>query len=323
MANKIYEIIKDNIKSIIFIIIFIVVINLKLPFSVYAPGGTIDISKRLNKNTTSNINMTYVSFIEGKIPVLLLSFLMPNWDIVKDNDIKYDNETLKDSITRDKIYLYESISNAKSVAYKYLNKDLEIKETKYYATYISEEADTDIKIGDEIISIDNHPFDQSLVDTYFSNKIIGEEVLIKVKNNDKEYTRKAKLIEANNKLLIGISYAKVNEYKDSIVYNYKSSESGPSGGAMLTLAIINELSDTKILKDTKICGTGTIDENGNIGEIGGVKYKLLGAVKNKCEVFITPKDNYQEAQEVKEKNKLNIKLYSADNIDDLISNLSS
>ena len=58
MINKIYEFIKDNIKSIIFLIIFVVVINLKLPFSVYAPGGVIDISKRLNDKTDSSINMT-------------------------------------------------------------------------------------------------------------------------------------------------------------------------------------------------------------------------------------------------------------------------
>ena len=91
---------------------------------------------------------------------------------------------------------------------------------------------------------------------------------------------------------------------------------------MLTLALIQEL-NKETITDKKICGTGTIDEAGNIGEIGGVKYKMLGASKNKCDVFITPKENYKEAKKVKEKNKLKIELIEADNIEDLMEKLSS
>lgn len=321
MHNKIYEFLKENIKSIIFIIIFVVIINLNLPFSVYAPGGTIDISKRLNKNTKSSINMTYVSFIEGKVPVILLSLILPNWDIVKNTDITYDGEEMKDSMERDKINLYESISNAKYVAYKYVSKTLEIKKTDYYVTYISKNADTDLKIGDIIKTIDGTPFDPFNINEYLEKLSIGTKIELKVENNNKEYTRYAKIIEIEDKHLIGINYSKVNEYENDLEYNYKSSESGPSGGTMLTLAIIQELSE-KSITDKKICGTGTIDELGNIGEIGGVKYKMLGASKNKCDVFITPKENYKEASEVKKKNKLKIELIEASTIDELMEKLS-
>lgn len=322
MLNKMYEFLKENIKSILVIAIFVVVINLNLPFSVYAPGGTIDISKRLNKDSKTSVNMTYVSFVEGKVPVLLLSLFLPNWDIVKNDDIKYDNEEMDDSLKRDRISLYESISNAKSVAYKYVNKPLKIKKTTYYVTYISSSSDTDLRIGDELISIDGRDFTPDIVETYLNTLEEGAKVSIKVKNSDKEYTRYARLIKANDKTLIGVSYAKVNDYKDSLEYNYKKSESGPSGGAMLTLALIQELSG-ETNNNKKICGTGTIDESGNIGEIGGVKYKMLGASKNKCDVFITPKENYEEAKTVKEKNKLKIELIEADNIEDLMEKLSS
>ena len=56
MLNKMYEFLKENIKSILIIVVFVVAINLNLPFSVYAPGGTIDISKRLNKNSKTSVN---------------------------------------------------------------------------------------------------------------------------------------------------------------------------------------------------------------------------------------------------------------------------
>ena len=323
MINKIYEFIKDNIKSIIFLIVFVVVINLKLPFSVYAPGGVIDISKRLNNKTDSSINMTYVNFIEGKVPVLLISLLLPNFDIVSDDDIKYDNEELKDSLVRDKISLEESISNAYLVSYNYLNKNLKIDSTTYYVTYISGDAKTDLKIGDEIISVDGETFTPNIASEYLSKKSVGENVTIKVKNNDKYYERYASLIESEGKTLIGISFAKVNKYDGVLEYKHKNSESGPSGGAMLTLALINELSDKKLFGDKKVCGTGTISEDGSIGEIGGVKYKILGASKNKCDYFITPKENYDEALKVKNKNNLKIEVVEAENISSLIEKLSS
>lgn len=321
MINKIYEVIKKNIKDIIFIIVFVIVVNIKLPFSVYAPGGIIDVSKRLNENTNTSINMTYVSYIEGKLPVVLLSFILPNWDIVKNDDIKYDNETIDDANTRDRIYLYESVSNAIYVAYNYVGENLNIKETNYYVNYIDDGADTDLKIGDKILKVDGNDFDESLVDTYFKDKKIGEEVTIEVIHDEVKETRYAKLIEKNGKVIIGISYSKVYEYDDVIDYKYKKSEAGPSGGAMLTLAIINELKGLDI-NDKKICGTGTIERDGNIGEIGGVKYKILGAEKQKCDIFISPKENYEEALKVKNDNNLKIELIEANNIENLIEKLS-
>ena len=53
---------------------------------------------------------------------------------------------------------------------------------------------------------------------------------------------------------------------------------------MLTLAIYNSLVDKDITKGKKVVGTGTIEEDGSVGSIGGVKYKLNGAVRQKADV---------------------------------------
>ena len=71
----------------------------------------------------------------------------------------------------------------------------------------------------------------------------------------------------------------------------------------------------------KIIGTGTIDAEGNVGEIGGVKYKLLGAEKDKCDIFLVPKENYEEALEVKEEYKLKIKIVEVSTFEDAIKSL--
>ena len=75
---------------------------------------------------------------------------------------------------------------------------------------------------------------------------------------------------------------------------------------MTALEIYNQLTPDDLTDGRNIIGTGTIDVNGNVGDIGGVKYKLAGAVKEDAEVFLCPMGNLEEALSVKEKFDYNI-----------------
>ena len=91
----------------------------------------------------------------------------------------------------------------------------------------------------------------------------------------------------------------------------------------MSLAIYNSLVEEDITKGKTVVGTGTIDIDGNVGAIGGVKYKLIGAVKNKADVFLVPKDNYEEAIEVKNEKGYDITILSVDTLSDAIESLES
>jgi PDZ domain-containing protein len=101
----------------------------------------------------------------------------------------------------------------------------------------------------------------------------------------------------------------------------KSNESGPSGGLMLALSIYNKLVSEDITRGLKIAGTGTIDVDGNVGEIGGVKYKLIGAVKNKAKVFLCPMGNLEEAKAVAENYKYDIIVIGVASFDQALNEL--
>ena len=76
---------------------------------------------------------------------------------------------------------------------------------------------------------------------------------------------------------------------------------------MLTLAIYSNLNKIDLTHGKTIVGTGTIDADGNVGQISGIKYKLLGAVANKGDIFLVPDgDNYKEALLVGEAGKQKI-----------------
>src|SRR4051794_8410528 len=70
---------------------------------------------------------------------------------------------------------------------------------------------------------------------------------------------------------------------------------GPSAGLMFTLGIIDKLRPADLTGGKIIAGTGTIDDEGNVGPIGGIPQKLVGAKEAGAQIFLVPKDNCAEA----------------------------
>ncbi|MFE5487925.1 PDZ domain-containing protein [Streptomyces sp. NPDC056527] len=70
---------------------------------------------------------------------------------------------------------------------------------------------------------------------------------------------------------------------------------GPSAGLMFALGIVDKLTPESLTDGKFIAGTGTIDEKGKVGPIGGIEMKLVGARNAGAEYFLTPADNCEAA----------------------------
>jgi PDZ domain-containing protein len=70
---------------------------------------------------------------------------------------------------------------------------------------------------------------------------------------------------------------------------------GPSAGLMFTLGIIDKLTPADLTGGKIIAGTGTIDDAGTVGRIGGIPQKLLGAKAAGAQLFLVPAGNCAEA----------------------------
>ncbi|WP_405388725.1 PDZ domain-containing protein [Streptomyces sp. NBC_01102] len=66
---------------------------------------------------------------------------------------------------------------------------------------------------------------------------------------------------------------------------------GPSAGLMFSLGIIDKLTPGNLTGGKFIAGTGTIDDSGTVGPIGGINMKLVGARDAGARYFLTPDDN--------------------------------
>lgn len=334
MFSKLYEkcknYIKQNYKFILVLIISYVVLTFPLPYYIYTTGGTIDINDRVQVTNgykaKGSFNFAYVSELRGTIPTYLLSMVIPSWEKVKIEDYKLDeNETVEDVSFRDKLSLDEANQTALKVAYTKAGKEFTIDESHHYVIYVDPSSNTDLKIGDEILELDGVKI--TSLDDYreIVNKHAFHDVLnVKTKRNGKEETKQVEVINIDGKKLTGLSITTIYDYNTNpeATLKFHKTESGPSGGLMLTLSIYNKLIKEDITYGKKIVGTGTIDEEGNVGEIGGVEYKLRGAVKDKADIFLVPTgQNYEDCQKVKEKEHLKIKIIPVSTIDEALVKL--
>lgn len=317
-----------NLKELIFLIIFVCFCFYDTGYMIYKPGGIVNVDTRITGNnlyeSSGTFNMAYVSAIKGKAPIYLIAKLMPNWELVKNSDVIIDNETMEDVEIQDRLDYQKAIVDAKYVALKKAGVDFNLDKEVFYIYYLTKENTSDLKVGDEIISYDNILFkDLNTFKEYVSNKNINDEIKIKYKRKNNEYETSAKIYEKDNGKYIGISVVSLLDVssKYNLEIKNKNSESGPSGGLIMSLSMYNALTSEDITKGKKIVGTGTIDRNGNVGAIGGINYKLASAVKEKADLFICPVDNYDEVKELMDKYNYKIKVISVSTFDETIRKL--
>lgn len=74
---------------------------------------------------------------------------------------------------------------------------------------------------------------------------------------------------------------------------------GPSAGSMFALGIVDKLTPGSLTGGRHIAGTGTIDDAGRVGAIGGITQKMVAAREAGATVFLAPSGNCAEALRTK------------------------
>ncbi len=73
---------------------------------------------------------------------------------------------------------------------------------------------------------------------------------------------------------------------------------GPSAGALMTSLVVSAIEKTELRKDVTM--TGTIDQDGHVGAIGGVIEKAKAAKESGKTLFLLPKENSKLVQYVEQ-----------------------
>ena len=95
---------------------------------------------------------------------------------------------------------------------------------------------------------------------------------------------------------LGVGLGTICQFPFSVELGLGSQIGGPSAGLMFALGIMDKVGKVDLTQGEFIAGTGTIDPEGNVGPIGGIALKMLGARRAGATVFLAPAGNCQDVR---------------------------
>ena len=306
------------------LVLLAVALLLPVPYVKLSPGPTfnvigvddgepvIAISGTQTYPTTGALDMTTVSELGGPRRGLTFVDALASWfnssDAVLPTRLLFpENLSAEQNATRQQLLFDTSQSEAVAAAMRYLNRPVT---TRVVVTGVISDSPSDGKFlpRDEIVSVDGrpvkHPEDvgnaitSKPIGTTFDLLISRDGVKVDGVLKDDVQSHVFLTSEANpddtSKPRIGIGVGEYYSAGFPIDFTLQDI-GGPSAGTMFAIGIIDKLTPGDLAKGHHIAGTGTIDANGKVGAIGGIRQKLAGARNAGAELFLMPKVHCDEA----------------------------
>lgn len=193
----------------------------------------------------------------------------------------------------------DSEASAVIAAHHYLGRSVRVEQTGVIIRSFLPNAPASklLHEGDIITAADGRPVKtvQDLAGL-MKDKKKGDSVRLQVKRGRETEEATVPVIELESengtpRLGIGFYHAQVQQAFPEPAIRFRLEDiGGPSAGLMLSLDIISKLEQKDYTRGRKIAGTGTIDAEGNVGQIGGIRFKLVAASREGAEYFLVPKD---------------------------------
>lgn len=330
LLDKLKKFFKNPKEVISFFLPIVITLCLLIPVPYYIKlgGGSIplddEISIKGEQDKKGSFDALYVKESRGVVFTYLLSYIIPSFDKEPISDVVLDDEDESSYNYREKLYFTTSLDAATKVAFEKASKKVEVSSSKFLVIYIDKKAKTNLEVGDEILKVNNEKVNNYKQINDFISKS-DSDISILVKRDGKEVWTTSSLITIDGSKKLGIVISNEVKYTSDpkVDFKFNGKQAGPSGGLMITLSIYNKLMDYDITNGKKVFGTGTIDLEGNVGEIGGIKHKLIAASRKKADIVFVPSANYEEALGLVKKNNYKFKLVSVSTFDDAISYLDN
>lgn len=255
-------------------------------------------------------------------------------EIFKKEEILRKGESDEEYQFRQVYAMKESQDAAIYNAYKRANASVTFENQGVLVVGVADDmpAAEKLKLGDHILAVDGQSLQTAeQFIAYMKTKKQNDEVSVKYVRENKEKEDKFALKPIpEDKSRAGIGVSIITDKKLTVSPDVKIDAhkiGGPSAGLMFTLEIYNQLVKEDITKGHEIAGTGTINEKGEVGPIGGISQKVVAAHNAGAEVFFAPNENgkensnYKEALRTAKDINTKMKIIPVDTLDDALAYL--
>jgi PDZ domain-containing protein len=225
------------------------------------------------------------------------SWLDPS-DAVVPQELLFPDDISSDDVAARQAILFDtSQSNAIAAAMRYLDRPVEIAVVAN-AVYSDTPAEGVIEAKDEIVAVNGTPVSsaQQVVDAV-RGEPVGTTFEFTVQREGTEEVlsvTSAENPDVPGSPFIGIGVGELYSAEFPIDFTLED-VGGPSAGLMFAMGIVDRLTPGSLTGGEHIAGTGTIDPDGVVGPIGGIRQKLAGARDAGAVLFLMPADHCAEA----------------------------
>ncbi|MFM6978171.1 MAG: PDZ domain-containing protein [Micrococcales bacterium] len=281
------------------------------PYVIERPGPAFDVLGKQDGTSVISISGTDVYPTSGELDLLTVSLVgnreqTPTWPeifaawldpaqtVTPIDEVYPVGTTVKESEAESVAMMEQSQQNAIFVALKKLGYEIPIH---IYAQQVNKNSPSSGKLiaGDYLEKVNGvHPKDFAAL-----RKMVmafdGTNPL------DVQVSRQGKLLNFE----ISPTKNDAGDYMLGVAVGFKfdfpikvdlklSDVGGPSGGMIFALGIYDSLTKGALTGGSHIAGTGTIDTNGVVGPIGGIRQKLYAAQRAGAKYFLAPAENCGE-----------------------------
>jgi PDZ domain-containing protein len=221
------------------------------------------------------------------------SWLDPSQAVVPLDEVYPEGVTVEDSTTQSNIDMVNSQKQA--IAAALTNLGYELPTTLTVAdTQEGAPAEGVLQSGDTIESLNGETFsDVGELQAAIAANGTENPATIQIVRDGAELTVEVVPVASSNDSatpILGIIVG--NDYVFPIDVKIQLEKvGGPSAGMMFALGIIDKLTPGALNGGENVAGTGTINVDGEVGPIGGIRQKLYGAVDAGAEWFLAPSEN--------------------------------
>jgi PDZ domain-containing protein len=222
----------------------------------------------------------------------------PTVDLVRKQAVRREGET--DEEYRNRVLQQMDDSNYRSIAVALAHLGYELVPTEVVINELVEEvpaADV-LQLGDTVLTVNGRDIES--VDDFppaLEGYEVGDTIDMTVQRAGSDVAVEVQLAEREDEPgvpMIGIVLGELTEPPFPIEIR-AGDVGGPSAGMMHTIAIVDSLTEGELTHGRVIAGTGTIDLDGNVGSIGGIRQKVVAAEAAGAEYILVPEANYESA----------------------------
>lgn len=273
----------------------------------YQEKEVIEVSGAPSYKTFGKMNMTTVSVSGGPYTELSGAEAFYSWlafdgnrSLVVPTDALYPHVSHEQATAATGAQMADSQTQAKVAAMRELKMAVNEK-VQVLSTVEGSPAASALKADDRIVKVGEKQI-ETLTDVPKAvDASNGSPIDVTVERNGTQQTFKLTPVRSsdNSRWILGAGLKQSYDLPAHVQYNLDG-VGGPSAGLMLALGTVDKLSEGTLLADedaggdpyrSYISGTGTIDADGKVGAIGGIKYKILATGRYGARYFLAPKEN--------------------------------